>query len=106
MPLILVPAVCAKVCVLVGTTIVGGVTAYIWQHRTTNKKYLADVQGNIRKMLEDPEDPEGSMAIPVNGAFYADSQKKADDRCRAKGFKKAKSKKDVTSKDGKYYVCI
>ena len=55
-PLILAPVICAKVCVLVGTTIVGGVTAYIWQHRTTKRRYFADVQGNLRKMLDDPEE--------------------------------------------------
>ena len=66
-PLILAPVICAKVCVLVGTTIVGGVTAYIWQHRTTKRRYIADIKGNVRKMLEDPEEEElGVWEDPLN----------------------------------------
>jgi len=46
-PIVIAPLVCAKVCVLVGTAVVGGVTAYVWQHTQTKKKYLSTIKGEL-----------------------------------------------------------
>ena len=103
-PAALAPALCATGvgCALVGTVVAGGVLYYVWEYGG-GKKVAADAAGNIRRMLVDPEDPEGSMAVPENAGFYARNQNEADQRCRKRGFLQALPKKDFAG--GKYYVC-
>ena len=84
-PVVVVPLVCAKVCVLIGTAIVGGATAYIWQHRTTKKKYLADVQGNVRRMIDDPEEELGVWEEPLNTAHEPTAKKVCLAKAKAVG---------------------
>ena len=98
-PLIIAPAVCAKVCVLVGTAVVGGVTNYIWQNRNTKKKYFADEKGRLIESRE-PE--------LIQKGVYAEEPGEAIRRClsltpKNKRFVRVRRKPDVTG--GFYYEC-
>lgn len=103
-PIVVAPLVCAKVCVLVGTAIAGGVTSYVWHHRTAKKKYFADERGNIRKIedgdyLEDPEEEE-------LGSIYSLKAKSWEAALRECAFVLGyppKNKVKVFSKKGKWY---
>lgn len=103
-PAILAPTLCATGvgCVLVGTVAIGGGLYYVWEFQG-GKQLAADAAGNVLRMLVDPEDPEGSMAIPENGAFYAPDRPSANKQCRERGFRGAVRKRDMSG--GYYYVC-
>ena len=101
-PIVIAPLVCAKVCVLIGTAVVGGVTSYVWHHRTTKKKYLADAQGNVRKMLADPDEFEQEQVV---GKFKAVDKYAAVRRCQFLAKKQGKNYVDVR-KSGDFYECI
>jgi hypothetical protein len=100
-PIVIAPLICAKVCVLVGTTIVGGVTSYVWYHRQTKKKYFANIKGIVRKIedgdyLEDPKQEDLGAIYPLN----AKSWKAALRECAFKLGYPPKSKIKVFKKKG------
>jgi hypothetical protein len=79
-PIVIAPLVCAKVCVLLGTTIIGGVTSYVWHNRTAKKKYFADEKGNVRKMIDEPDAFEEEQVINIYGKEL--TQEQAEERCQ------------------------
>ena len=84
-PIVIAPLVCAKVCVLIGTAVVGGVTSYVWHNRTAKKKYFADIKGNVRKMLDDPEEADNSRQGDSgiwDEPIYAPTEEIAEQECR------------------------
>ena len=102
-PIVIAPLVCAKACVLVGTTIVGGASSYIWHHQQTKKKYFADKKGNVRKMIDDPEKFEEEQIIGVISAQTIGSAKK---QCKELARKRGLDYIDHIPKGGGKYACI
>lgn len=61
------PAICATGvgCVLLGTVVVGGSVAYVWQNG--GQRFVTNAVGNILRYLDDPEgEPQGTWEDPLN----------------------------------------
>jgi hypothetical protein len=103
-PALVAPAACATGvgCFVVGTIIVGGAIAYVWQNG--GQKLVATASGKVLRILIDPEDPEGSMSVPENGGFFADNLRDANKRCIRRGFRAAEAR--LYPSGGTYYVCV
>ena len=103
-PIVIAPLVCAKVCVLVGTAVIGGASSYIWYNRTAKKRYFADEKGNVRKIedgeyLENPEEEDP-------GSIYSLRAKSREAALRECAFilgYPPKNEVKVFSKKGKWY---
>ena len=74
-PIVVAPVVCTKVCVLLGTAVVGGIISYVWHNRTENKKYYADEKGNIRNMLVDPDEETTEWDEPIGNSSKAEAER-------------------------------
>lgn len=63
----LAPALCSTGvgCLLVGTVVIGGGLYYVWEYGG-GKKVAADAAGNIMRMLDDPDNPDGEWEDPLD----------------------------------------
>lgn len=114
-PAIALPAACATGvgCVLLGTVIIGGAVYYIWQNRSTGRRYQIPVEGygpaRVVPQDRDDRDAEGRQWDDgSSGAFYARSYREALQRCRARGYRRVSVHREVAGPEGRsnrYYVC-
>ncbi|AFZ24267.1 hypothetical protein Cylst_2023 [Cylindrospermum stagnale PCC 7417] len=107
-PAILAPAAfCAGTagigCVIVGVVAIGGITYYVWEYGG-GKRVIADADGNIRRIIDNPDNP-GEVGIwedPLDTA----SEPKAESICKARaaklGASYTKRRDPVTRK----WICV
>ena len=102
-PIVVAPVVCAKVCVFVGTAIAGGITSYVWHNRTAKKKYFADEKGNVRKMLDDPEEETTEWDEPIGNSSKAQAERTCESKRKKYKMRKVKVVRDFANQVWRCY---
>lgn len=83
-------------CIVLGIVVIGGVAYHLIQKPDGSRMHVP--------ILVDPEDPDGSMNVPENGGFFAESYAEAKRRCKSRGYRDAISQNYPSG--GKYFTCI
>lgn len=109
---VVAPAVCVGTagigCILVGSAVVGGIVYYAWQNTQTKKRIITKKNGQIVKILDDPEEENSDERQGDSGVWdepiYSPTEEIA--RAECKNLARLYNVKLVDVKfDGKTFRC-